>query len=541
MATLPGLADKYLYMGPEGAPVHLADTEIEPLIDGETYFRAIYDAIKSTTGPGDVIYVLGWRFDAHMDLLRRPATDPNHEPLGQLLAQKAAVGVDVRVVLNGNVRTFQYTFGAINPFADNLRACKALRQWLVPGASDPPLAGRVLFDWAAPLTGSQHQKAVVVKAGPYQVAMVSGFDVWPNRWDNSLHTLLKWHDGSEWGWHDVGVLLRGGAVRSVWANFKSRWEEARTLPPVTYEIVPPLVSVAPPFKWFPPLPLVDLFNRFNPGPLAPPPPDPPLLPTQLDTPHGTQVLRSRFHLKYTFTPFGGRDLPWDGPPEGGIYEVYHTFSKAINNASRFIYIEDQFLANGLAPSLGSSAYSLFPHLRAAVLRGVKIIMVSSGKSDPDDFPSASLKHQQLTSEVKDEILGGLTRDFQCNVAVWRLENLTLHAKVMIIDDVFAAIGSANIQTRSMFGTDSELHVAMVDTSNVVRNFRMTLWAEHLRLPFAPHHPDVEAALANLDTALGIWRSEWQPPSVPGMWREPNNPPGFFPTQSVLSFVGPKLE
>jgi phosphatidylserine/phosphatidylglycerophosphate/cardiolipin synthase-like enzyme len=155
-------------------------------------------------------------------------------------------------------------------------------------------------------------------------------------------------------------------------------------------------------------------------------------------------------------------------------------------------------------------------------------MVSSGKGDPDDFPSASLTHRHLTNDVVNELLKGLTRDFQCNVAVWRVENLTIHAKVMVIDDVFAAIGSANIHSRSMFGDDSELHVALVDISEAAKKFRMRLWAEHLRIPHGPLDPDVGPALANLDIALGIWRSEWQSPSVPGMWREPNNPPGFFP-------------
>jgi phospholipase D1/2 len=65
----------------------------------------------------------------------------------------------------------------------------------------------------------------------------------------------------------------------------------------------------------------------------------------------------------------------------------------------------------------------------------------------------------------------------------------IHSKLMIVDDRFLTVGSANLTNRSM-GLDSELHVAwehegedgwLVDT---IRNVRVSLLAEHAGLSAA---------------------------------------------------------
>jgi phosphatidylserine/phosphatidylglycerophosphate/cardiolipin synthase-like enzyme len=85
---------------------------------------------------------------------------------------------------------------------------------------------------------------------------------------------------------------------------------------------------------------------------------------------------------------------------------------------------------------------------------------------------------------------------------------TVHTKLMLVDDVFASIGSANFFSRSMVGTDSELSCTFVTTGPSVKDLRrVRLWAEHLRTPL---NGQVVPALEDLDTALGIWRIEWLP-------------------------------
>jgi phosphatidylserine/phosphatidylglycerophosphate/cardiolipin synthase-like enzyme len=91
------------------------------------------------------------------------------------------------------------------------------------------------------------------------------------------------------------------------------------------------------------------------------------------------------------------------------------------------------------------------------------------------------------------------------VIMYRIRDLTVHTKLMLVDDVFASIGSANFFSRSMTGTDSELGCTFVTTGPTVRNLRVRLWAEHLRTPL---NEQLTPALEDLATALGIWRTEW---------------------------------
>jgi hypothetical protein len=69
--------------------------------------------------------------------------------------------------------------------------------------------------------------------------------------------------------------------------------------------------------------------------------------------------------------------------------------------------------------------------------------------------------------------------------------------LMLVDDVFASIGSANFFSHSTVGTDSELSCTFVTTGPSVINLRVRLWAEHLR---TPPNEQVVPALEDLDTA-----------------------------------------
>lgn len=69
----------------------------------------------------------------------------------------------------------------------------------------------------------------------------------------------------------------------------------------------------------------------------------------------------------------------------------------------------------------------------------------------------------------------------------RVPSVYVHAKCMVIDDIFMTVGSANVNRRGHFH-DGELNVFAVpqrlknDPTNPARNMRCRLWAEHLGLP-----------------------------------------------------------
>ena len=185
--------------------------------------------------------------------------------------------------------------------------------------------------------------------------------------------------------------------------------------------------------------------------------------------------------------------------------------------------------------MGAGSSSSTPHLRAAAARGVKVVFVGSGVRDPDD-PGIHIGriNRTLNKDLRTKIVERLDPSARANVAVYRIEHATVHAKLVLIDDAFACIGSANMFSRSMGGTDNELSAAVQTSTSLVRDLRVRVWAEHLRTPLTD---DVRAALDDLDLALGIWDERWLPPEAAAVtWRKRDEPAGFAPTETVLQRV-----
>ena len=71
---------------------------------------------------------------------------------------------------------------------------------------------------------------------------------------------------------------------------------------------------------------------------------------------------------------------------------------------------------------------------------------------------------------------------------------TIHAKLLLVDDEYAMIGSGNVCQRSI-AYITELQLGVVDPENrFVRDLRLALWQEHLELD----KPD-----SVLDPSLGV--------------------------------------
>jgi phosphatidylserine/phosphatidylglycerophosphate/cardiolipin synthase-like enzyme len=146
-------------------------------------------------------------------------------------------------------------------------------------------------------------------------------------------------------------------------------------------------------------------------------------------------------------------------------------------------------------------------------------------------------NQRINKDLQHLLIDPLPQAMRRNVGLWRVENLTVHSKLVLVDDVFASIGSANFFSRSMAGTDTELTTAMVSDGDAARDLRVSLWAEHLRTPLTD--PALRGSLEDLELAIGAFRPEWLPATAPaGTWRHPGVPAGFVPLESALTLVGP---
>jgi hypothetical protein len=187
------------YFGP--ALAFDEDTEITFLVDGKEYLGALELEI-SVTKAGDRVYLLDWFFDPTLDLSGRNPANPGFVEVGDLLAEKAFIGVDVRVVLNGGQFLGATDFAS---FYKNYVAMTDLRGRVPPGASTPPLANAVLYDWTgAEMSGSHHQKAAVVMRGGVLKAFVGGIDVNPLMLDAPPHNARP-IPPSSCGWGALGM------------------------------------------------------------------------------------------------------------------------------------------------------------------------------------------------------------------------------------------------------------------------------------------------------------------------------------------------
>ena len=495
-------------------PTYVGDTEWHPLVDAEAYFTEL-DSHLLRASAGDTVLIAGLEIDPSIDLHGRSEDDPDYLALGDQLAQLAADGVDVRLLIAGRVFPASMPWGGgLGPFRANAHAADHLRRLPVAGAAVPPLAGRVLLDFSGAMLGSNHQKAVVVHVGGELTSFVGGIDLSADRFDAGPHDRLRLED-ERWGWHDMGVRLRGEGARRVWEIFRERWAETLTLPGEHY--------LRTPFDR----------RRLNPRhPLPAPGPAPEVAPV-LSPGVAVRVLRSTYRRKVeSRLPFKRRQ--WDTLPDTGVHQVFRTLVTALSAAERYIYMEDQYLEESVG---GDGAFELYPYLLAAAMRGVKVILLGSGTRDPEDTgPHPGPINRELNPDLREKLVDPLPRELRDNVAVYRLGNCTVHSKLTLIDDAFANIGSANIFSRSMMGTDSEMSAAVATTTSLVRDLRVAVWGEHLR---APLKAELTSALEDLDLALGIWRTGWLPEGADrSTWQLPGTPAGFLPDERVLALVGP---
>jgi phosphatidylserine/phosphatidylglycerophosphate/cardiolipin synthase-like enzyme len=477
-------------------PTYVENTEWLPLVDGAAYLPELADRL-SELDAGDSLVIHGFEFDARLDLRGLQPGDPGYLSLGQRLAQLAADGVDVRIVLAGQRAAALLPVPALAGFRRNVAIARGLQRYRPPGwpaANPPPLQGKVLLDKSGPVVGSNHLKSVALIRRGSVTAFVGGIDLTLSRYDEQPHERMRRH-GSAWGWHDAVVRLRGPAAARAHAVLAERWT----------------ATAARARRFHRVLPFTRLRVASSPVPAAP-------MQEAVDG-QGTEVrvLRSAPPRPSWLLR---RRVP-------NVAEVFETLTSALQAAQRYVYIEDQYLGEQAG---GHSDYELYPFLFDAAARGVKLIFVGSGVRDSDD-PGIHLRpiNRSINRDLQQKVIDRLPPEHRDNVTVHRVARVTVHAKIVLIDDEFACIGSANMFSRSMSGTDRELSTAIMTTTSLVRDLRVRLWAEHLRTPVPE---TLRPALENLDISLGIWRTSWSAASA-RYWREPGSPPGFAPGRRAL--------
>ena len=457
MASLEVLEDtKYFPPGFKLGAQHRRDTVVTTYVDGTAYFRAIADVLDTLGGPDDRLYITSW----NLDLTTRLRPLPGEVDFGERLVKLDSNRVDVRVI----VAVPRYALGASWARATWNPASWDPEPWRVVAAygptrqvvqmniaavqklrsAGPPLSRRVLIDWGG-ASDSRHEKCTIAYSATTHVlhAFVGGLDYVTNRISTERHQGTPQTNY----WHDLGVHLQGGAAEDVLSNFWTRWDETATLPPRRYwfggiQEYNPAVDPKP--------------SQLKPSPLQLPGQRPPG--SHVDS--GVRIWRSYAPLRVAGSLGDDLNLPWQTLPSQGVPEVAAGLISAIDAAQRYIYVEDQTLNPSTAAVIYNHHRVLFPVISAACGRGVKVIFVTQGFSPESvaGLPIMTLSDAtpDMALEIQWWLLEDLTPQQQTNFALFYLQDTKVHSKLVMVDDEFASIGSANFWDRSQDGDESEV-------------------------------------------------------------------------------------
>jgi phosphatidylserine/phosphatidylglycerophosphate/cardiolipin synthase-like enzyme len=235
--------------------------------------------------------------------------------------------------------------------------------------------------------------------------------------------------------------------------------------------------------------------------------------------------------------YPAKQVPFPFAPRGER-SIALAYAKALAHARALIYVEDQYLWSPEVGKVFAEALTKSP--------GLRMIAVVPRHPDRDGAVSGPLNRigqQEALSIVR--AAGG------DRVAVYDLENeagrpIYVHAKLCVIDDVWMAVGSDNLNLRS-WTHDSEVCCSIIDSARderapldpggqgdgarvLPRELRLRLWREHL----GPEVPEEElldlqagfAAWRRIAGALDAWHAEGQQGPRPTGRARQHRPPAI---------------
>ncbi|HZP30550.1 MAG TPA: phospholipase D family protein [Acidimicrobiia bacterium] len=436
--------------GTDGGGAWTEGNQVDVLVDGARYFACLLDTLV-TCRAGDRVLLSDLEGNADERLGRERDT-----AVGAVFADLAGRGVDVLALLWRS-----HPVGANTGQVDNVELARAVND----------AGGHAVLDHRIRRGGSHHQKIVVVERPgrpdrDEDVAFAGGIDLARGRNDDHGHRgdpkaapLDDPRYGDHPPWHDVQVRVRGPAVADISATFRERWDDPT--PPVR------------------PSPWGVLLSARSKQPEATyriPADD---RPAHTCGPHAVQVLRT----------YPARRPPYPFAPEGER-SIARAYLKAFGRARSIVYLEDQYLWSV------DAARALSDALRRE--RDLRVVIVIPRYPDPAGRVVAAASRYGREMVQRELYAAGAGR-----VLVLDLENscgtpIYVHSKVCIVDDVWIAVGSDNLNRRS-WTHDSEISCAVVDTTRdrraptdpggrgdgarlLARTTRLQLAEEHLELP-----------------------------------------------------------
>ncbi len=396
------------------------------MIDGRNYYRAFYEAARRARR---YILITGWQFERSVPLLRGGdrlgAPDPVR--LDQFLNTLCERNQELEIFI------LMWDFNPIVAFD---------KEWFNKLILDLIANERIhfRFDSRHAMYASHHQKLVVIDGA---VAFVGGLDIAANSWDDRMH----WAENAERvlageqfePYHDVQSLSTGQVAWELTKLFQTRWTHAGGGD----------LALAPP-------------DRADSVPI------PRLLPV-----HARRAAISVTRAQTL--------VPLMQP----VMHIRQLYLDAIAAAKHLIYLETQYF----------SSQAIYEALKERMThRGAcpQIVLILPKRLHTliEDISLSVVQAKMLRSLT--EIAARHNRAFGVYFTAAALkaqgpEKATyIHSKVLMVDDRFLSVGSANLTNRSM-GMDTELNLSWEtapsgsELARSIRRVRGNLLAEHTGL------------------------------------------------------------
>lgn len=480
-------------------------TNFKPLIDGDTIFRKFEHAILKAKKH---VLIAFWQLDPGTKTLTNLAKKKGFITWGDLIVGMAKRGVKIRVMVSdfdpiiqhgihlkvwNNYRNFvtviknksikkeffqmivvKHEFNLevkgvlgvlitlkVNTLMDFLNKLLPIKKRIIIFKKSPGLW--TLFDPLFKtgtfklkslksthnlLPGSFHQKIILVDG---KKAFVGGLNIMPLYLDSQKHRKKKMP------WHDLFIQFEGDLLIDILRNYIGMWnKERKSFNDFLKEANKELLTLNP---------KASNFLKFKPGlnnelvekefPLVPP------------NKKGRSI-RAQVHR--TISVHSKKRVP-----RVVREDIHKGYLKSINMASKYIYIENQYFRS---MEIAEAIVNRFKKVKT-----LRVIIVLPGKAEellnkkPEDIDIIT-KHG---AHLQFEALQFMEKEMGPNIGLFSLvrgpkkDMVYVHSKLLLIDDIFGSVGSANLNPRS-FKMDTELNVVWHD-KRTVRDLRLKLWLE----------------------------------------------------------------
>jgi phospholipase D1/2 len=400
------------------------------LIDAASYFAALRASLLAAQHS---VFILGWELHSRTRLegQSRP-NDGAPVELGKLLRWllKRRPTLELRILLWNHPVMY-----SVNR--------ELFPRWMFWPRE--PERVEILLDGHLPVGASHHEKLVIVDD---EVAYCGGVDLTVRRWDIAAHHPAepRRRDPARKPYvplHDVQVVVDGAAAATLGERARTRWQHAGGKRPV------PEIRRSP------------RAGNVWPGHVKP------------------DFENLDVGIMRTVAALEERD--------GDIREIERATVAALERAERFVYIENQYITSKTACEVLAARMRANPELEAVVVTTrepggwLEARTMGAGRQQfmaAFDEPALARRIQFVAPLARAK---GPIDEQSARIVVDGTLSIHVHAKVLVVDDMFLRIGSSNLNNRSM-GYDTECDVAIEARKSVERraitSVRNRLIAEH---------------------------------------------------------------